>query len=78
MAQDRIELLTTHVLALQVVQAACVILDLGWLLPRVLFELIDDLPTTLVEWDQSNYTRHPRNAKPDRSCHFSWGRKIAA
>ena len=50
-AQHRVELLTTYICALDVVQAASIFLDLGRLLSRLLFELLDDLPTPLVEWD---------------------------
>jgi hypothetical protein len=46
-----VELLTTHARAPEVVKAPSVFLDLGWLLSRLLFELIDDLLSALVEWD---------------------------
>lgn len=65
-AQHRIEGLTSRVLAVEVIQVASVILDLGWLLPRLLFELVDDLPTTLVERNQSDYTCHRRGWYRDR------------
>jgi hypothetical protein len=56
--QYRVQRVYADVLGIEVVQATAVTLDLGRPFLNLRLELIDDLPSAIVEWNQSDYGRH--------------------